>query len=330
MAVRTILYAFADDSGKTLAERRESAKAAGFHIDAMLCEEAGFNPRTTLFERPRGASLFDALAHGDTLIIPDLKSLGPDYVAMSAVLHAFMRRGVTVKTVADALVFDGATQDSMARAARDALIAFASARAEAEKAKPAKAPPRPQRRRLDDEAISSFDRQSAFLQLRVSLAQIAILGLAVYGAASFSHGSHAPTLGATVEEAQLEGAGAASQQAREGRSVQRRPWAEPDAFSFVDRHAPPAPKAPEPLSLSRDEQLKVLRAVVTRKVVRIRRASFPLTVGAVVPSNVSLATFPSHLTAQMPHFRGYKFFVVDNKVAIVDPATLRLLGLISG
>ncbi len=332
MAVRTILYAFVDDAGKTPDEQRESAEAAGFRIDAVLCEEADFDPRTALLERPRGESLLHFLAHGDTLVVRELTCLAENYAGISGVLHAFMRRGVVVKTIVEAFAFDGATQDPMARAARDALIAFAAARAEAEATKAAKAtPPRP-RPHIDDEAASPFDRQSALLQLRVSFAQIAVLALVAYWAASSVHGPSLPKLGTPVQEAQLEGVSTTAQRMREGRSARQAPWLDADGETNprAAPHASPAPAAPEALTLSRDEQLKVLRAVVSGKVVRIRRPSFPLAVGAVLPREIRLAEFPRRLTDQLPHFRGYKFIVVENEVAIVDPETLRVLGIIYG
>jgi putative DNA-invertase from lambdoid prophage Rac len=43
-----------------------------------------------------------------------------------------MRRGVIIKTVINNMTFDGATRDPMQQAARDALIAFMAATAEAQ------------------------------------------------------------------------------------------------------------------------------------------------------------------------------------------------------
>jgi putative DNA-invertase from lambdoid prophage Rac len=54
-------------------------------------------------------------------------------------MRVFMMRGVAIKTVIDGMTFDGATTDPMQEAARDALVGFmaASAQAQAEASKAA-------------------------------------------------------------------------------------------------------------------------------------------------------------------------------------------------
>jgi putative DNA-invertase from lambdoid prophage Rac len=58
--------------------------------------------------------------------------LGRDYRDVSDSIRHFMRDGVIVKTVINAMVFDGATKDPIQQAVRDALIAFMAAMAEAQ------------------------------------------------------------------------------------------------------------------------------------------------------------------------------------------------------
>jgi putative DNA-invertase from lambdoid prophage Rac len=82
-------------------------------------------------ERPEGRRLFDMLRMGDVLVVRWVDRLGRDYADVTEVIRQFMARGVVIKTVINKLTFDGATQDPMQQAVRDALIAFMAAMAEA-------------------------------------------------------------------------------------------------------------------------------------------------------------------------------------------------------
>jgi putative DNA-invertase from lambdoid prophage Rac len=79
------------------------------------------------------------LRRGDTLVVRWVDRLGRNYQDVTDTIRAFMRRGVVVRTVINAMEFDGATTDPMKQAVRDALIAFmaASAQAQAEATKEA-------------------------------------------------------------------------------------------------------------------------------------------------------------------------------------------------
>jgi putative DNA-invertase from lambdoid prophage Rac len=94
---------------------------------------------TRLADRPEGRRLFDMLRAGDTLVVRWVDRLGRNYADVCDAVREFMRRGVVIKTVINAMTFDGATTDPMQQAVRDALIAFmaASAQAQAEASKAA-------------------------------------------------------------------------------------------------------------------------------------------------------------------------------------------------
>ena len=86
---------------------------------------------TKLLERPQVKRLFDILQSGDTLVVRWIDRLGRDYRDVSDTIRHFMREGVVIKTVINAMVFDGATTDPIQQAVRDALIAFMAAMAQA-------------------------------------------------------------------------------------------------------------------------------------------------------------------------------------------------------
>ena len=79
------------------------------------------------------------LRRGDVLLVRWVDRLGRNYSDVTDTIRDFMRRGVIVRTVINAMTFDGATTDPMQMAVRDALIAFmaASAQAQAEGTKEA-------------------------------------------------------------------------------------------------------------------------------------------------------------------------------------------------
>lgn len=133
----TILYARVSTAEQTLAHQRTQAEAAGFTFDHVLADHGVSGIATRLIERPEGRRLFDMLRRGDVLVVRWLNRLGRNYADVTAVMREFMRRGVVVRTVIQNLTFDGAANDPMHQAVRDAMIGFmaASAQAEAEATK---------------------------------------------------------------------------------------------------------------------------------------------------------------------------------------------------
>ncbi len=107
---------------------------------------------TKLSERPQVKRLFDILQSGDTLVVRWIDRLGRDYRDVSDTIRHFMREGVVIKTVINAMVFDGATTDPIQQAVRDALIAFMAAMAQARRQSP--------RRRLSRAGIVGASRAS--------------------------------------------------------------------------------------------------------------------------------------------------------------------------
>ncbi|MHA7827281.1 MAG: recombinase family protein [Roseovarius sp.] len=129
---KTILYARVSTADQTLDHQRSQAEAAGFEIDEVIADHGVSGVSTMLRDRPEGKRLFDKLRHGDTLVVRWVDRLGRNYQDVTDTIRHFMRQGVVVKTVINGLTFDGATQDPMQEAVRDALIAFMAATAQAQ------------------------------------------------------------------------------------------------------------------------------------------------------------------------------------------------------
>jgi putative DNA-invertase from lambdoid prophage Rac len=58
--------------------------------------------------------------------------LGRNYEDVTETIRVLMQRGVVIKTIINGMTFDGATKDPIAKAVRDALIAFMAATAQAQ------------------------------------------------------------------------------------------------------------------------------------------------------------------------------------------------------
>jgi DNA invertase Pin-like site-specific DNA recombinase len=66
------------------------------------------------------------------LVVRWVDRLGRNYDDVCETIREFMRRGVVIRTVINNMTFDGATQDPVQKAVRDALIAFMAATAQGE------------------------------------------------------------------------------------------------------------------------------------------------------------------------------------------------------
>jgi putative DNA-invertase from lambdoid prophage Rac len=130
--VATILYARVSTVDQTIAHQEAQARKAGFTIDQVVSDHGVSGVRVPLSERPEGRRLFDMLRSRDTLIVRWVDRLGRNYADVTNTIREFMRRGVIIRTVINNLTFDGATQDPMRQAVRDALIAFMAATAQAQ------------------------------------------------------------------------------------------------------------------------------------------------------------------------------------------------------
>jgi putative DNA-invertase from lambdoid prophage Rac len=93
---------------------------------------------TKLADRLGGRRLLDKVRAGDQVICRWVDRLGRNYDDATATIRHLMNEGVVVKTVINAMTFDGSTADPIQKAVRDAMIAFMAATAQA-KAEAAKA-----------------------------------------------------------------------------------------------------------------------------------------------------------------------------------------------
>lgn len=131
-AMHTFLYARVSTSDQTIAHQRAHAEAAGFTFDEVINDDGVSGVTTRFQDRKGGAKLLDKLRRGDTLVVRWVDRLGRNYEDVTDTIRLLMRRGVVVKTIINAMTFDGATKDTMQAAVRDALIGFMAATAQAQ------------------------------------------------------------------------------------------------------------------------------------------------------------------------------------------------------
>ncbi|WP_062115021.1 recombinase family protein [Aureimonas sp. AU40] len=128
----TFLYARVSTTEQTLHHQRTQAEASGFTFDHVIADHGVSGVTVKMRDRPEGKRLFDMLRAGDTLVVRWIDRLGRNYEDVTDTIREFMRRGVTVRTIINGMVFDGQTKDPMAAAVRDALIGFMAAMGQAQ------------------------------------------------------------------------------------------------------------------------------------------------------------------------------------------------------
>jgi len=61
---------------------------------------------------------------------------------------------------------------------------------------------------------------------------------------------------------------------------------------------------------------------------RVKNVDFSLNVGTVVPRTVTVAVLPSSVVEIYPRWRGYKYFIVEERIVIVEPDSLKIVFVI--
>lgn len=129
---KTILYVRVSTTEQTSDHQLEHARKAGFQVDQVVTDHGTSGVTTKLADREGGKRLFDMLREGDTLVVRWVDRLGRNYQDVTDTIREFIRRGVSIKTVINGMIFDGTTTDPTQKAIRDALIGFMAAMAEAQ------------------------------------------------------------------------------------------------------------------------------------------------------------------------------------------------------
>ncbi|MCE8539721.1 recombinase family protein [Ruegeria pomeroyi] len=129
---QTVLYARVSTTEQTAAHQCKQAEDSGFVVDRVIADEGVSGVSVPFGERPEAKRLFDILRAGDVLVVRWVDRLGRDYDDVTATIRRLMSQGVIIRTVINNFTFDGATDDPVQKAVRDALIAFMAATSQAQ------------------------------------------------------------------------------------------------------------------------------------------------------------------------------------------------------
>jgi hypothetical protein len=112
---------------------------------------------------------------------------------------------------------------------------------------------------------------------------------------------------------------------RSGSQMQREPSRGMNAQGKAEEHAGGS------VSLTNEQKTKIRTTVIeTGSAPKIERSQihFSLNVGTVVPRSVKVVAVPPTLVEIHPEWRGYRYFVVDDEIIIVEPRTLRIVAVV--
>lgn len=130
--MQTFLYARVSTADQNIGHQRAQAEAAGYVFDEVIADEGVSGVSTRFQDRDGGRRLLDKLRRGDVLVVRWVDRLGRNYEDVTETIQTLMKRGVVIKTIINAMTFDGATKDPIQKAVRDALVAFMAATAQAQ------------------------------------------------------------------------------------------------------------------------------------------------------------------------------------------------------
>ena len=104
--------------------------------DGVIADHGVSRVTTKLADRLGGRRLLDKVRAGDQVIVRWINRLGRNYDDATVTILHLMNEGVVVKTVINAMVFEGSTTDPIQKAVRDAMIAFMATTAQHKPKKP--------------------------------------------------------------------------------------------------------------------------------------------------------------------------------------------------
>jgi hypothetical protein len=83
------------------------------------------------------------------------------------------------------------------------------------------------------------------------------------------------------------------------------------------------------VTFSTEQRTKIRETVFKeRNAPRVGKVDFQIREGTVVPRTVHVVEVPDVIVEVHPEWRGFKYFIVNEELVIVDPATLRIVAVI--
>jgi hypothetical protein len=108
-------------------------------------------------------------------------------------------------------------------------------------------------------------------------------------------------------------------QSREGRDTNMKAQGRTESNTTVGQAGASA-------RLSTEQRTRITTIIRNEHVAPVNNVDFSLSVGTRVPrERIHLQTLPSEVVTVYPEWRGYEFFLVGEKIVVVDPRTLEIV-----
>jgi uncharacterized protein DUF1236 len=83
------------------------------------------------------------------------------------------------------------------------------------------------------------------------------------------------------------------------------------------------------IQLSEEQRTRIRNTVIdSRKAPRVGHVDFDVSVGTHVPRHIHFAAVPETLIRIQPKWRGYRYFVYEDEIVIVDPHDLTIVAVV--
>ena len=90
-----------------------------------------------------------------------------------------------------------------------------------------------------------------------------------------------------------------------------------------------APGAGATTTITTEQRTQVRQTIIKESnAPRVTNVDFSLNVGTVVPRTVTIVVLPMTVVEIYPAWRGYYYFIVGDRIVIVEPGTLRIVFII--
>ena len=82
------------------------------------------------------------------------------------------------------------------------------------------------------------------------------------------------------------------------------------------------------VTLTSEQKTQIRSTVLTGNAPRVTNVNFSISVGTVVPRTVRVVAVPDTIVRIHPAWRGYRYFVYNDEIIIVEPDTLRIVAVL--
>jgi Protein of unknown function (DUF1236) len=82
------------------------------------------------------------------------------------------------------------------------------------------------------------------------------------------------------------------------------------------------------VNLTTEQRTTIRSEVLTERAPRVNNVNFSVSVGTVVPSSVRVIEVPPTIVRIQPRWKGYRYFVYNDEIIIVEPRTLKIVAVL--